>query len=58
MNVADRVKGCENKPVTKTVFQHVFCADLISRMNLTEKISQLGTNAGAVVRLTIPAYQW
>ena len=33
-------------------------ADLISRMNLTEKISQIGTSAGAVARLTIPAYEW
>ncbi|XP_065885422.1 uncharacterized protein [Dysidea avara] len=32
--------------------------DLISRMQLSEKISQLGTGAGAIARLTVPAYQW
>ncbi|XP_065884017.1 uncharacterized protein [Dysidea avara] len=32
--------------------------DLISRMHLNEKISQLGNTAASVARLTIPSYQW
>ena len=36
----------------------MLCTDLISRMTLSEKITQLGTSAGAVARLTVPAYQW
>jgi len=27
-------------------------------MNLSEKITQLGTNAGIIERLAIPPYQW
>jgi len=27
-------------------------------MQLSEKVSQLGTGAGAIARLTVPAYQW
>lgn len=33
-------------------------ADLISRMNTTEKISQLVTGAAAIPRLGLPRYQW
>ena len=32
--------------------------DLISRLTIAEKISQLGNNADAVDRLGLPAYQW
>ena len=32
--------------------------DLVSRMTLQEKVSQLGNTAGGVWRLGIPAYQW
>lgn len=33
-------------------------ADLLSRMTLAEKITQLGNTAGSIDRLDIPAYQW
>jgi beta-glucosidase len=33
-------------------------ADLVSRMTLEEKISQLGNNAPAIPRLDVPAYEW
>ncbi|MGH9523633.1 MAG: endo-1,4-beta-xylanase, partial [Terriglobales bacterium] len=39
-------------PVEKRV------ADLVSRMTLDEKISQLGHSADAIPRLGIPAYDW
>ncbi|GLJ09080.1 hypothetical protein SUGI_0101480 [Cryptomeria japonica] len=32
--------------------------DLVGRLTLDEKVSQLGTGAGAIPRLGIPAYQW
>ena len=32
--------------------------DLVSRMNTSEKISQLATTASAIPRLGLPAYQW
>ena len=32
--------------------------DLVSRMKINEKISQLGNDAGPIPRLTVPAYQW
>lgn len=32
--------------------------DLVSRMTLEEKISQLGNNAAAIPRLDVPAYEW
>lgn len=32
--------------------------DLILRLNLDEKISQLGNTAPAIPRLNIPAYEW
>lgn len=32
--------------------------DLILRLNLDEKISQLGNSAPAIPRLNIPAYEW
>ncbi|KAK4341438.1 hypothetical protein RND71_039939 [Anisodus tanguticus] len=32
--------------------------DLISRLNLDEKISQLGSTSPAIPRLSIPAYEW
>ncbi|XP_065885416.1 uncharacterized protein [Dysidea avara] len=32
--------------------------DLVSRMNTSEKIAQLGTAAKGVARLTVPPYQW
>jgi len=32
--------------------------DLISRMTLSEKVSQLGNNSPAIKRLGIPAYDW
>ncbi len=33
-------------------------ADLLSRLNLTEKIQQTQNTAPAIPRLGIPAYQW
>jgi beta-glucosidase len=33
-------------------------ADLVSRMTLDEKISQLQNNAPAIPRLDVPAYEW
>ncbi len=33
-------------------------ADLVSRMTLEEKVSQLGNNAPAIPRLGVPAYEW
>jgi beta-glucosidase len=33
-------------------------ADLVSRMTLTEKASEMQNNSAAVPRLNIPAYQW
>src|SRR5215468_10572385 len=33
-------------------------ADLVSRMTLDEKISQLQNNAPAIPRLGVPAYEW
>lgn len=33
-------------------------ADLVSRMNISEKISQMSTSASAIPRLGLPAYQW
>jgi beta-glucosidase len=33
-------------------------ADLVSRMTLEEKISQLGNDAPAIPRLDVPAYEW
>jgi beta-glucosidase len=33
-------------------------ADLVGRMTLEEKISQLGNNAAAIPRLGVPAYEW
>jgi len=41
-----------SKPITVRV------EDLISRLSLEEKISQLGNNASAVPRLGIPKYEW
>ena len=32
--------------------------DLVSRMTLEEKVSQLGNNASAIPRLDVPAYEW
>src|SRR5215472_2810902 len=32
--------------------------DLVSRMTLEEKISQMGNHAPAIPRLGIPAYEW
>jgi beta-glucosidase len=32
--------------------------DLVSRMTVEEKISQLGNNAAAIPRLGVPAYEW
>src|SRR6185436_16782389 len=33
-------------------------ADLVSRMTLEEKISQMQNNAAAIPRLGVPAYEW
>ncbi len=33
-------------------------ADLISRMTLEEKVSQMQNNAPAIPRLDVPAYDW
>ena len=33
-------------------------ADLVSRMTLEEKVSQMGNNAAAIPRLGVPAYEW
>src|ERR1700722_8269811 len=33
-------------------------ADLVSRMTLEEKISQLQNDAAAIPRLNVPAYEW
>jgi hypothetical protein len=33
-------------------------ADLVARMTLDEKISQLQNNAAAIPRLGVPAYEW
>ncbi len=33
-------------------------ADLVSRMEISEKVKQMITSAGAVPRLGLPAYQW
>ena len=33
-------------------------ADLVARMTLEEKVSQLGNNAPAIPRLGVPAYEW
>ena len=32
--------------------------DLLNRLTIEEKISQLGTGAGSIDRLNIPGYQW
>ena len=32
--------------------------DLVERLNLDEKVSQLGNAAAAIPRLGVPAYQW
>ena len=32
--------------------------DLVSRMTLEEKVSQLSYNAAAIERLGVPAYNW
>lgn len=34
------------------------CSDLISRMTLQEKVSQMVTDAVAIPRLKVPAYRW
>ena len=52
-----RVKGL-GISLTVCVIYTLHHLDLISRMQLSEKISQLGTGAGAIARLTVPAYQW
>ena len=33
-------------------------ADLVSRMTLEEKVSQMVTDADAIPRLGVPAYRW
>jgi len=33
-------------------------ADLVSRMTLEEKVSQMGNSAAAIPRLGVPAYEW
>ncbi len=35
-----------------------FDVDLLSRMSVEQKISQLGNSAASVDNLTVPAYQW
>jgi len=32
--------------------------DLLGRLTVSEKISQLGNSAASIDNLTIPAYQW
>src|SRR5215813_3872958 len=52
--------AADEKPVymdTTRTFE-VRAADLVSRMTLDEKISQLQNDAAAIPRLNVPAYEW
>ena len=48
----------ESCPGATTRFQSVRVADMISRMSVTEKISQLGTESPGVPSLHLVKYDW
>ncbi|XP_040384742.1 probable beta-D-xylosidase 7 [Oryza brachyantha] len=60
--------GAQSSPPPSLARGHAFCdarlpaerraADLVSRLTLAEKLSQLGDRAPGVPRLGVPAYEW
>ncbi|XP_065885783.1 uncharacterized protein [Dysidea avara] len=64
MDAGSSVTPCQGASVEKLPFCDttldvaVRAKDLISRLQLSEKISQLATGSAGVVRLSVPPYQW
>ncbi|CAF1252537.1 unnamed protein product [Adineta ricciae] len=61
---SDRFPDCASGPLSKfpicdqTLPSRERAADLISRMTIDEKISQMVTTASAIPRLGLPQYEW
>ena len=62
LDIKDRVAGqsIQGPRFRDSLFAYFYLigSDLVGRMALADKVSQLGTGATALSDLAIPAYQW
>ncbi len=54
-----RAQQAEQVPyLNRSLTAHARAVDLVGRMNLNEKVSQMGNASDAIPRLGVPAYNW